>query len=85
MKGGHKMVDCKEYTIVWRYNDQHHCDFSGELNFKDINPEGVLQQFKQTDTWKEYSSGLNPDTFGLRYFYYRIEEAKDLSDLVDSK
>jgi len=78
------MVNSTEYTVVWRYNDQHHCNFSGELNFKDRNPEGVLEQFKKTDIWEGYSSGLNPDTFGLKYFYYRIEEAKDLSSLVNN-
>ena len=78
------MVNSNEYTVIWRYNDQHHCDFSGELNFKDRNPEGVLEQFKKTGIWEEYYSGLNPDTFGLKYFYYRIEEAKDLSSLVNN-
>lgn len=79
------MVDCKEYTVTWKYCDQHHCDFSGELNFKERNQEDVLEQFKKTDAWERYSTGRFPDAFGDIYFTYRIEEAKDLSDLVHSK
>lgn len=80
--GEKKMVDCKEYTVSWRYSDQHHCDFQGGLNFTDRSPEAVLEQFKKTDTWERYGAGRFPDSFGCVYFHYKIEEVKDLSSLV---
>ena len=79
------MVDCKEYRVFWRYNDQHHCDFSGELNFKDRNPESVLEQFKKTDIWERYGAYSFPNAYGVKEFFYKIEEAKDLSTIVNSK
>lgn len=73
------MAGRKDYAVIWRFDDSHRCDFSGELNFKGKNPEDVLEQFKQTNVWKLYSDA-NP-----KYFSYRVEETEGISDIAGSE
>ena len=76
------MSDQKNYVVQWRYCDTHHCDFREKLHFNDVDEEGVLEQFKKSEPWREYSSGLFPNSYGEIYFSYQIEKVEDLSGLV---
>ena len=66
------MSDQKNYVVQWWYCDVHHCDFRGEESYKCMNLDDVLEQFKESKPWREFSSGLIPDAFGDKYFSYRI-------------
>ena len=78
------MTEQKEYVVKWSYTDSHHCNFSEELRFKGVNQGDILEQFKQTDAWKTYEKLHDPNAFEPKVFFYRIEEVRDLSSLVNT-
>ena len=78
------MTEQKEYVVKWGYTDAHHCNFSEELRFKGVNQRDILEQFKQTDAWKTYEPLHDPSAFEPKVFYYRIEEVKDLLNVVNN-